>query len=155
VHTAQDLTVSATLRLNVISFDKLKTNKKSMTEFCGDSVQTCNSAETRRRNQTNAELMLCTICTSKSLLLEITHRYKQTIIFNKKLYVIHDIYCRKRYLIFQDFLGEGLLSNPLANLTKITLTLKSRKLLSINEENYSYRSTGVNRSVGSLFLISQ
>jgi hypothetical protein len=124
-----------------------------MTEFCGNSVQTCISAETRRRNQTNAELMLCTICTSKSLHLDITHRYKQTIIFNKKLYVIHDIYCRKRYLIFQDFLGEGLLSNPLANLTKITL--KSRKLLSINEENYSYRSTGINRSVGSLFLISQ
>ena len=123
-----------------------------MTEFCGNSVQTCISAETRRRNQTNAELMLCTICTSKSLHLR-HYTQVQTIIFNKKLYVIHDIYCRKRYLIFQDFLGEGLLSNPLANLTKITL--KSRKLLSINEENYSYRSTGINRSVGSLFLISQ
>jgi len=42
-------------------FDKLKTNNKSMTELCGNSVKTCNSAETRRRNQTNAELMLCTI----------------------------------------------------------------------------------------------
>ncbi len=31
-----------------------------------------------------------------------------------------------------------------ANLTKTTL--KSRKLLSVKEENYSYRSTGVNRS---------
>jgi hypothetical protein len=33
----------------------------------------------------------------KSLHLNSTHRYKQTIIFNKKLY---DIHCRKRYLIF-------------------------------------------------------
>jgi len=32
-----------------------------MTEFCGNSVKTCNSAETRWRNQTNAELMLSTI----------------------------------------------------------------------------------------------
>jgi hypothetical protein len=99
------------------------------------------SAETRRRNQTNAELMLCYVLLlykwnvrvlkldrgtrrmqswcyvlllykwNQSLLLDITHRYKQTIIFNKKLYVIHDIYCRKRYLIFQDFLGERVHSN--------------------------------------------
>jgi hypothetical protein len=34
--------------------------------------------------------------------------------------------------------------NPLANWTKTTL--KSRKLLSVKEENYSYRSTGLNRS---------
>ena len=66
-------------------------------------------------------------CTNESLHLDITHRYKQTIIFNKKLYDILDIFCRKRYLIFQDFLGEGCTQTPLANLTKIIL--KSRKLL--------------------------
>ena len=60
--------------------------------------------------------------------------------FNKKLY---DIHCRKRYLIFQTFFREGVPSNPCMNLTKTTL--KSRKLLSVKEENY-YRSTGVNRS---------
>jgi len=57
--------------------------------------------------------------------LDITHRYKQTIIFNKERYDIHDIYCRKRYLLFQAFLEEGVPSVPLANLTKTTL--KSRK----------------------------
>ena len=40
----------------------------------------------------------------KSLHLDNTHRYKQTIIFNKKLY---DIHCRKRYLSFQTFLSGG------------------------------------------------
>jgi len=40
----------------------------------------------------------------KSLHLDMTHRCKQTIIFNKKLY---DIHCRKRYLIFQTFLSGG------------------------------------------------
>jgi hypothetical protein len=40
---------------------------------------------------------------------------------------------------------------PLANLTKTTL--KSRKLLSFKEENYSYRSTEVNRSVLVWFMV--
>jgi len=84
-----------------------------MTELCGNSVKTCNNVETRQRNQTNAELMLCTIIAQMNLYTkDITHSYKQTIIFNKKLYDIYDIYCRKRYLIFQDFLGEGVHSNP-------------------------------------------
>ena len=64
-------------------------------------------------NQTNAELMLCTIIAQMNpYTKDITHSYKQTIIFNKKVY---DIYCRKRYPIFQDFFGEGVHSNPLAN----------------------------------------
>ena len=42
-------------------FYKLKTNNKSMTEFCGNAIKTCNSAKTRRRNQTKAELILYTI----------------------------------------------------------------------------------------------
>ena len=112
-------------------FDKLKTNNKSMTEFCGNSVKTCNSAETK-----TVEPDECRVnakhhyCTNESLHLDITHRYKLTIIFNNKLY---DIYCMKRCLIFQDFLGEEVHSKT--NLTKTTL--KSRKLLSVNEESYS------------------
>ena len=75
-----------------------------------------------------------------SLHLDNTHRYKQTIIFNKKMY---DIHCRKRYLIFQTLL-RGVPLHSIPNWTKTTL--KNRKLLSVKEENYSYRSTGVNRS---------
>jgi hypothetical protein len=75
-----------------------------------DSVKTCNNAETRQRNQTNAELMLCTIIVQMNPYTKTLHT--ATIIVNKKLYDIHDIYCRKRYPIFQDFLGEEVHSNP-------------------------------------------
>ena len=93
VHTAKDLTVNATLRLKV--------QKK---------FKTCNSAETRRGNQTNAELMLCTFIAQ-------VNTYKQTIIFNKRLY---DVYCRKWCLIFQGCsLEGGALKSPLRNLLKL------------------------------------
>jgi hypothetical protein len=69
-----------------------------LSELCGDSVKTCNNAETRQRNQTNAELMLCTIIVQMNPYTKTLHT--ATIIVNKKLYDIHDIYCRKRYLIF-------------------------------------------------------
>jgi hypothetical protein len=107
--------------------DKFGANNKSFPEFCVNSVKTCNSAETRRGNQTNTEMMLCTFIAQ-------INPYKQTIIFNK-VYDIHDVYCRKRDLIFQDFFSweGGILKPPLQNWLK---------LLWINEENY-YRSTGL------------
>jgi hypothetical protein len=59
-------------------FNKLKTNNKSMMEFCGNSIKTCKSAETRRRNQTNAELMLCTIIVQMKCKSAETRRRNQT-----------------------------------------------------------------------------
>ena len=44
-----------------------------MMEFCGNSIKTCKSAETRRRNQTNAELMLCTIIVQMKSILTLRH----------------------------------------------------------------------------------
>lgn len=43
------------------------TKNKSMTDFCINSSQANKSAETRKRNQTKAELMLCTILAQNNL----------------------------------------------------------------------------------------
>jgi hypothetical protein len=48
-------------------FEILTTKNKSMTDFCINSSQANNSAETRKRNQTKAELMLCTILAQNNL----------------------------------------------------------------------------------------
>ena len=58
-------------------------------------------------------------CTNESLHLDITHRYKQAIIFNKKLYHIY-MYCRKRNLFFKIFLEKGALKNYSQSMKKAT-----------------------------------
>ena len=48
-------------------FEILTTKNKSMTDFCINSSQANKSAETRKRNQTKAELMICTILAQNNL----------------------------------------------------------------------------------------